>query len=84
MIIDHGAVVLAGTVEELRLASPYRHLEIAVDGQSWDGVPDGDGLVDAGIDLAGLIEKARGVGEITKVVFEPPRLGELFREAVSR
>jgi hypothetical protein len=40
-------------------------------------------LVDSGIDLVALIEKARADGEITRLVFEPPRLGELFLEAVA-
>jgi ABC-2 type transport system ATP-binding protein len=84
VIIDRGKVVMSGKVEELRLRSPLRHLEIAVDGQRWAGLVDGDGLVDAGVDLARLIAKARSEGEITKLVFEPPRLNELFRQAVSQ
>ena len=83
VIVNRGKVVVSGPVEELRLRSPLRHLEVSVDGQRWTGMSDGDGLVDSGIDLAALIEKARADGEITRLVFEPLRLGELFLEAVA-
>ena len=35
VIIDHGHVVLAGVVEELKAASPYRSLEVSVNGEPW-------------------------------------------------
>jgi ABC-2 type transport system ATP-binding protein len=83
VIVNRGKVVVSGRVEELRLRSPLRHLEVSVAGERWAGLPGGDGLVDSGIDLVALIEKARADGEITRLVFEPPRLGELFLEAVA-
>jgi ABC-2 type transport system ATP-binding protein len=83
VIINRGKVVMSGRVEQLRLESPHRHLEVAVAGQPWSGLGEGNGLVDADIDLVELIEKARADGEITRLVFEPPRLGELFKQAVT-
>ncbi|HSJ28425.1 MAG TPA: ATP-binding cassette domain-containing protein [Acidimicrobiia bacterium] len=83
VIVNRGKVVVAGRVEELRLRSPLRHLEVSVDGVRWAGLTESDGLVDSGIDLVGLIERARAEGEVTRLVFEPPRLGELFLAAVT-
>ena len=70
VIIDHGRVVLAGVVEELKAASPHRSLEITVDGNPWVPVlPSGtmtskrDGrlrvLVDASVDVADVLASAR-------------------------
>ena len=83
VIVNRGQVVMSGRVDDLRLQSPLRHLEVTVGGERWQGLPHGDGLVEAGIDLAALIQRAQADGEITRLVFEPPRLGELFLEAVS-
>jgi ABC-2 type transport system ATP-binding protein len=94
VIIDHGRIVLAGVVEELKAASPHRSLEVSVDGDPW--VPpllggtvtrDQDGRsrvrVDASVDLGGVLASARRVGTVTAFSFEPPSLTDLFREAVS-
>ena len=35
VIIDHGKIVMAGVVEELKAASPYRSLEVTVNGDPW-------------------------------------------------
>jgi ABC-2 type transport system ATP-binding protein len=94
VIIDHGKIVLAGVVEELRAASAYRSLDIRVDGDPWVPVlPSGtvttkqDGqvrvLVDASVDLQEILASARRVGEVTAFSFEPPSLADLFLEAVS-
>ena len=94
VIIDHGKIVLAGAVEELKAASPHRSLDIAVNGHLWVPVlPSGtvtskqDGrlrvLVDASVDLDEILASARRVGEVTKFSFEPPSLTDLFLEAVS-
>ena len=94
VIIDHGRVVLAGVVEELKAASPHRSLEITVDGNPWVPVlPSGtmtskrDGrlrvLVDASVDVADVLASARSVGEVTMFSFEPPSLTDLFLAAVS-
>lgn len=94
VIIDHGQVVLAGVVEELKAASSYRSLEVSVNGEPWAPIlPSGtvtskkDGrvrvLVDASVDLDEVLASARRVGEVTKFSFEPPSLTDLFLEAVS-
>jgi ABC-2 type transport system ATP-binding protein len=94
VIIDHGKIVLAGVVEELKAASPQRSLEITVNGHPWVPVlPSGtvtrkqDGrlrvLVDATVDLAGVLASAGRIGEVTTFSFEPPSLTDLFHEAVS-
>jgi ABC-2 type transport system ATP-binding protein len=94
VIIDHGTIVLAGVVEELKAASPRRSLEVTVDGEPWVPVlPSGtvtsrqDGrmrvLVDASVDLEEILAGARRAGEVTAFSFEPPSLTDLFLEAVS-
>jgi ABC-2 type transport system ATP-binding protein len=94
VIFDHGKIVLAGVVSELKAASPQRSLEITVNGHPWVPVlPSGtvtskrDGrlrvLVDASVDLAGILASARRVGEVTTFSFEPPSLTDLFIETVS-
>ncbi|HET9724688.1 MAG TPA: ATP-binding cassette domain-containing protein [Actinomycetota bacterium] len=94
VIIDHGTIVLAGVVEELKAASPRRSLEVTVDGEPWVPVlPSGtvtsrqDGrmrvLVDASVDLEEIMASARRAGEVTTFSFEPPSLTDLFLEAVS-
>jgi ABC-2 type transport system ATP-binding protein len=94
VIIDHGRIVLAGVVEELKAASPHRSLEVTVNGQPWVPVlPTGavtskqDGrlrvLVDASVDLDRILAGARRAGEVTAFSFEPPSLTDLFLEAVS-
>ena len=94
VIIDHGSIVLAGVVEELKAASPYRSLEITVDGQPWVPVlatgtvtSKQDGrvrvLVDATVELDEILAGARRAGELTAFSFEPPSLTDLFMETVS-
>jgi len=94
VIIDHGRVVLAGVVEELKASSPHRSLEIAVDGNPWVPVLPSttvtskrDGrlrvLVDTSVDVADVLASARRVGEVTTFTFEPPSLTDLFLAAVS-
>jgi ABC-2 type transport system ATP-binding protein len=95
VIIDHGRIVLAGVVEELKAASPHRSLEVAVDGEPWVPLlPSGtvtskqDGrvriLVDATVDLEEVLASARRAGEVTTFSFEPPSLADLFLDAVSQ
>jgi ABC-2 type transport system ATP-binding protein len=94
VIIDHGRIVLAGAVEELRAASSHRSLEVTVDGEPWVPIlPAGtitskqDGrvhvLVDSAVDLDEVLAGARAAGEVTSFSFEPPSLTDLFLEAVS-
>jgi ABC-2 type transport system ATP-binding protein len=96
VIIARGRIVAAGPIEQLRAASGRRHLEVEVAGSdgSWlDGESSvtelersGDRLkllVDATADLDRLLARARAAGEVRRFVYQPPRLSELFVEAVS-
>ena len=96
VIIARGRIVAAGAIEALRAAADRRHLEIDVAGSggSWlERRPDlmvierdGDKvklLVDRSEDLDGLLALARGAGEIRTFAYQPPRLSELFMEAVT-
>ena len=40
-------------------------------------------LVDEGADLDGLLAAAQAAGEVRRFSYEPPRLSELFMEAVT-
>ena len=95
VIISRGRVVAAGGIDELKTASGRRHLEVEVSGTggSWlDGwsrhtVLDRDGdrvklLVDEDVDLGALLSAAMAAGEIRRFSYEPPKLSELFIEAV--
>lgn len=91
-IIDHGRVVLTGDLDRLRANAHTRRLEITVDGRSWAPPLDGvqlvtdDGrphyVVDTDADLARLLAMAEKAGRVDRFAFEPPRLTDLFREAV--
>lgn len=96
VIISRGRVVAAGAIDELRAASGRRHLEVEVvgSGGAWlDGwnhhevlARDGDRvklLVDEDVALDALLAAATSAGEVRRFSFEPPRLSELFMEAVT-
>jgi ABC-2 type transport system ATP-binding protein len=95
VIIDHGRIVLAGVVEELKAAAPMRSLQVNVNGEPWVPVLPGgtvtsrqDGrlrvLVEASVDLDAVLASARRAGEVTTFSFEPPSLTDLFLDAVSK
>ena len=91
-IIDHGAVVLAGRLEDLRSRSTTRRLDVVVDGVAWTPheVPvelvSGQGkphcVIDADAPLDEILAEALRAGRLDRFSFEPPRLTDLFREAV--
>jgi ABC-2 type transport system ATP-binding protein len=94
VVIDHGTIVLAGVLEELKAASEQRSVEIAVDGNPWvPMLPTGavttkeDGrvrvLVDASVDLVAILADACRAGQVTAFRFEPPSLTDLFHAAVT-
>jgi ABC-2 type transport system ATP-binding protein len=96
VIISRGRVVAAGSIAALRAASGRRHLEVEVAGSggAWIGATNhhavlertGDRvklLVDAEVDLDVLLAAATAAGEVRRFSFEPPRLSELFMEAVT-
>ncbi len=94
VVVEHGVVVLAGELAHLRSASKVRHLEIDVDDHPWrptganDPIEPHNGrvrqLVTSDVDLDALIGAAAAHGRVSRVVFEPPSLSDLFREAVGR
>jgi ABC-2 type transport system ATP-binding protein len=91
-IIDRGRIVLTGNLDSLRANAHTRRLEVTVDGHPWtpaiagfDLVTD-DGrphyIIDTDADLTGLLATAEAAGRVDRFNFEPPRLSDLFREAV--
>ena len=96
VIIARGQIVAAGAIDELKARSGRRHLEVEVvgsDGAWLDGHGDltvlqrsGDRvklLVREDVDLDALLARARTAGEIRTFAFQPPKLSELFMEAVT-
>jgi ABC-2 type transport system ATP-binding protein len=96
VIIARGRIVAAGAIDELKARSGRRHLEVEVvgsDGTWLDGGVDltvlqrsGDRvklLVREDVDLDALLKRARAAGEIRTFAFQPPKLSELFMEAVT-
>jgi ABC-2 type transport system ATP-binding protein len=94
-IIDKGAIVVEGSVRELKDRAPIRHLEFEIDGNadslfdSLEGVRnmevEGDRyslVIDAGTDVRGLLNRAESVGRIRHFTYTAPSLTDLFREAV--
>jgi ABC-2 type transport system ATP-binding protein len=92
-IIDHGRVVVTGSLAEVRRGSPHCRLEVSfadrsVRWQPQDGqlVRERDGtrvyLVPARSDPGSYLAAASAAGTVSGFTFEPPRLSEVFREAV--
>jgi ABC-2 type transport system ATP-binding protein len=96
VIIDHGRVVLAGELEELRANVPQRFVDIHYRGASpdWSALPavrlvessvgevrlQVDGEADVAAVLAAI---ARRTADIVSFAYQPPTLSELFRRAVA-
>ncbi|MGZ9159644.1 MAG: ABC transporter ATP-binding protein [Candidatus Limnocylindrales bacterium] len=96
VIIARGRIVAAGAIDELKARSGRRHLEVEVVGSdgSWldsDGAVSllersGDRvklLVRDDIDLDALLARAQAAGEVRTFAYQPPKLSELFMEAVT-
>jgi len=96
VIIARGRIVAAGAIDELKARSGRRHLEVEVVGS--DGAwLDGGGsltvlervgdrvklLVADDVDLGAMLARARAAGEVRTFAYQPPRLSELFMEAVT-
>jgi ABC-2 type transport system ATP-binding protein len=91
-VINEGRVVLSGRLGDIKNHSRKRRLTIDVDGEPW--IPEvpgvevvvGPGLshciVDDDAPVADLLAAANAAGTVNRFVFEPPRLTDLFREAV--
>lgn len=94
-IIDHGRLVVSGTVDELA-TSGARRLVVRIDGhRSADWVRSLHGVtvsevsagavrlvLDRSVDSDDVLHAAMGVGRITEFSFERRRLSEVFREAL--
>jgi ABC-2 type transport system ATP-binding protein len=95
VIIDHGRVVLAGTLDEVRAAVPERFVEIRYSGPppDWSVLPavelveSNDGAarlrVASDADLAAVVAIAQHTPHIVSFAYQPPTLSELFRKAVA-
>ena len=96
VLIDHGKIVAAGTIEELRSSRERRRLRVDVTGapdEWYDAIPGvrlvdvtpHDGIVlelDDEVDEQRVLDLARGAGDVTHFSRERASLAELFREAV--
>jgi len=95
VIIDHGRVVLAGELAELRAKVPQRFVDIRYRGPApdWSGLApvelvearDGQARLRAGpdTDLAAVLAGAQDRADIVSFAYQPPTLSELFRQAVA-
>jgi ABC-2 type transport system ATP-binding protein len=95
VIIDHGRVVRAGDLAELRAAVPQRFVDIRYIGAApdWSGlsavevVDSRDGQVrlrvDRDSDVGQVVAFARRTTELVSFAYQPPTLSELFRQAVA-
>ncbi len=91
-IIDAGRIVLEGSLDEIKARSTRRRLTIDVDGRPWISdleyieVVRNHGqahvVVPSDAPLADILAAAEAAGSVTRFAFEPPRLTDLFREAV--
>ncbi len=94
VIIDHGRVVLAGDLAELRAAVPQRFVDIRYRGTApeWSRlssvalVESTEGharlRVERDTDPAAVVTLARRTTDIVSFTYAPPTLSELFRQAV--
>jgi ABC-2 type transport system ATP-binding protein len=96
VIIDHGRVVLAGEVEQLRGAATTRAVDVAfaesppvldpslAPGAEWIGDRTVRLTVDQGWTPAEVLARLGSDVAITRLSYQPPTLSDLFREAVQR
>jgi ABC-2 type transport system ATP-binding protein len=95
VIIDHGHIVRAGDLTELRSAIPQRFVDIRYNGAPPDWsklgavelVESDEGharlRVDRDTDLAAMVDFSRHATDLVSFTYQPPTLAELFREAVA-
>jgi ABC-2 type transport system ATP-binding protein len=95
VIVDHGRVVLAGDLTDLRTAGRQRFLDVRYRGPApdWSGVAavdvveSADGWarlrLDAHADLVSVLDLMRRGGDVVSFAYQPPTLSELFRQAVA-
>jgi ABC-2 type transport system ATP-binding protein len=95
VIIDHGRVVLAGELDDLRASVPQRFVDIRYRGASpdWSAMPsvelvrsqDGEARlrIDHTTDLGEVVAIVRHIPGIVSFAYQPPTLSELFQRAVA-
>ncbi|MDH3368092.1 MAG: ATP-binding cassette domain-containing protein [Gemmatimonadota bacterium] len=94
VIIDHGRVVLAGALADLRAAAPQRTVDIRYNGPppDWEQLARVEVLaaedshirlrLGGGADLAAVAAVATAISEPISFDYQPPSLSELFRQTV--
>ena len=95
VIIDHGHIVLAGDLDQLRAAVPHRFVDVRYHGAApdWTALPGAD-LVESGedharlrlfrhLDIAQVAAFVERTTQVDSFSYEPPTLSELFRQAVA-
>jgi ABC-2 type transport system ATP-binding protein len=95
VIIDHGHVVRAGALDELRTAVSQRFVDIRYRGPTpdWSTVAGAEVVeardghvrlrVDRDIDLSVVVAAIGDTTDLTSFAYQPPTLSALFREAVA-
>ena len=95
VIIEHGRIVLAGELAELRAKVPQRLIDIRYRGPAPDWpqlapvtvieASDGRARLRVGrdTDVAGLLATVQDGTDVVSFTYQPPTLSELFRQAVA-
>jgi ABC-2 type transport system ATP-binding protein len=95
VVIEHGRIVLAGELAELRAAVPQRFVDIRYRGPApdWSRLTSAtvaeatDGQVRLRVgrdtDVAAVLAAVRDRADLVSFTYQPPTLSELFREAVA-
>jgi ABC-2 type transport system ATP-binding protein len=95
VIIEHGRIVLAGELAELRAKVPDRFVDIRYRGPvpDWSAlapvtvIQAGDGQarlrVGGDTDVAAVLAAVLDRADIVSFAYQPPTLSELFRQAVA-
>jgi ABC-2 type transport system ATP-binding protein len=95
VIIEHGRVVLAGELSELRAKIPQRFIDIRYRGPAPDWsrltpatvIEAADGVarlrVGPDTDIAAVLTAVRDRADLVSFSYQPPTLSELFHEAVA-
>jgi ABC-2 type transport system ATP-binding protein len=95
VIIDHGRIVLAGELAELRAKVPQRFIDIRYHGQAPDWLAldsvtviqaaDGQARLRVSRDtgLAAALAAVQDRADVISLTYQPPTLSELFRQAVA-
>ena len=95
VIIEHGRIVLAGELAELRAKVPQRFIDIRYQGPAPDWsrlapatvIEAGEGQarlrVGRDTDVAAVLAAVRDRASLVSFSYQPPTLSELFRQAVA-